>query len=238
MARKRQQVALYVRVSTDEQDLEHQEHDLRELLERRGWELAQVPTRAPVRPGDKPPVAPAVFREKVSGVARRRPELERLRECVARRSVDAVLVWSISRLGRTSLEVLRLAEEFFECDVGLLSFREPAVDTTTAMGRMVLQVGAAFAEFERAELIARTRSGIEGARRRGVQLGRPRHRASPGQVAYALSLEGATAGAVARNLGVSARTVRRRAAEARQAAAAAKKGGDAGATPSDENPAG
>lgn len=192
--------ALYVRVSTDDQDLDHQEHDLRRELERRGWVLGVRPSG----PGD----SDAVFRETVSGAAAKRPELETLRELARRRYFDTVLVWSISRLGRNALEVLRIAEELRELGIGLASYREPAVDTSGSMGRLVLQVWAAIAEFERAELVAQTRSGMAGAKRRGVHIGRPRSKATPQHVAYLVE-NGNPPGKVAKLLGVSRATVYR-----------------------------
>jgi DNA invertase Pin-like site-specific DNA recombinase len=189
--------ALYVRVSTDGQDLAHQEADLRRELERRGWELA------------------GVYAETVSGSSSKRPELDRLRADAAMSRFRAVLVWAIDRLGRNALEVLAIAEELHGRKVGLASFREPAIDTTSAIGTLVLQIGAAFAQFEKAQLSARTKSGMAGARARGAKIGRPRA-VEPAHVVYLHELNRKDAlgdsgrGAIARTaaqLGVSARTV-------------------------------
>lgn len=198
-------VALYVRVSTDEQDLDHQEEDLRDEARRRGWKIS------------------GLYRETVSGVSQRRPELARLRHDAALHRFGAVLVWSISRLGRNALEVLGIAEELLERGVGVVSYREPAVDTTSAMGRMVLQIGAAFAEFERAELSARTRSGLEGARRRGKRIGRPPRDVDGGQVLWLLE-QGNSVPGVAKLHGCSISTIKRAAARARAARQAQNRG--------------
>lgn len=202
-------VALYVRVSTEEQDLEHQEHDLRAEAERRRWEVV------------------AVFAEKASGanVHRRRghgSELGKLMHDAKLNRFDAVLVWSISRVGRNLLEVLGVAQELFDAGVGVASFREPAVDTTTPMGRLVLQIGGAFAEFERAELIARTKSGLAGARRRGKRLGRPPKELDPGQVAFIVRNNGVSF--AARSFGVSRDTIRKVLRKAPPAPAGEKSG--------------
>lgn len=182
--------ALYVRVSTADQDLEHQEADLRRELERRGWELAEL------------------YRETVSGVAVRRPELERLRQAAAMSRFRAVLVWSIDRIGRNALEVLQVAEELYGRGVALVSFREPAVDLTNPMGRLVLEIGAAFAGFERRRLSERTRSGMAGARARGKRIGRPR-KVNPDQVAHLWRLNNGGIALTAQQLGVGETTVRR-----------------------------
>jgi DNA invertase Pin-like site-specific DNA recombinase len=197
-------VALYVRVSTGEQDLEHQEADLRRFVERRGWTVG------------------AVYAEKASGASEQRPELARLRSDAARRRFRAVVVWAIDRLGRSALEVLVVGEELFKRGVGLVSYQEPAVDTATPQGLLVLQVAAAFAQFERAALSRRTRSGMAGAQARGVHCGRPRARVEPVQAEYVLEQQGGRKAAAARVLGVSVDTLNRRLREAaaRRAAAA------------------
>jgi DNA invertase Pin-like site-specific DNA recombinase len=188
--------ALYVRVSTEDQHLDHQEHDLRREAERRGWQVV------------------AVFAEKVSGKrAAKRPELEKLRHAAAMNRFQAVLVWSIDRLGRSLLEVLSVVEDLHEHEVGLASLRESAIDTTSSMGRLVLGIFGAVAEFERRRLSERTISGLAGARRRGKTLGRP-SKLDPGQVAYAVELHNKRHGmggvaAAARAFKVDRRTVTR-----------------------------
>src|SRR4051812_8918239 len=115
-------VALYLRVSTEDQNLDGQEHELRELAGGRGWNVV------------------AVYQEKISGAAGvKRPQLEQLKEDAGRK-FNAVLVWSISRLGRSSLEVLSLVQDLADRNVGIASLREPAIDTTTSHGRFILQI--------------------------------------------------------------------------------------------------
>ena len=79
------------------------------------------------------------------------------------------------------------------------------LDTAAIAGRMVLQVLACLAEFERAQLIERTNAGIEAAKRRGVSMGRP-HAMTPHQRAEARRMtrdEGKTLGEIAALFGVS-----------------------------------
>lgn len=190
---RRKKAALYVRVSTDSQDLDHQEQDLRDELGRRGWELA------------------GVYREVASGSSwARRAQLGRLRHDAAMNRFQAVLVWSISRLGRSTVEVLRIAQELHSRGVGLVSLKEPALDLTSSMGRFVLTVWAAISELELEQIRERTRSGLEGARRRGRRLGRP-PKVTPAQVRSLVAMYPRRGGIAraARMLGISPRHVSR-----------------------------
>lgn len=182
--------ALYVRVSTERQTHATQERELREEAKRRGWKVVQV------------------YAETVSGAAVKRPQLSRLRHDAALKRFRVVLIWSIDRLGRSVLEMLTIAEELKRHGVGLASFREPAVDTTGPTGRMVLQIWAAFAEFERAQIIARTRAGLATARLKGRVGGRKR-KVSAETIHQAVRENLGNKTAAARQLKISVRTVHR-----------------------------
>lgn len=184
-------VALYVRVSTAEQTHEHQRRELQAEAERRGWDVA------------------ATYADVATGTNTRRPELARLRHDAALSRFRTVVVWSIDRLGRSTLEVLGLAQELRGRGVGLVSLREPAIDTTGPMGELVLAVFAAVASFERARLVERTHAGIETARRKGKRLGRPSKVPSAERLAFLLDANGGNRALTARQLGVSTRTVER-----------------------------
>lgn len=183
-------VALYLRVSTEEQNLDGQEHELRELAGDRGLEVV------------------AVYRDKISGAAGvKRPQLEQLRQDAQLRRFGAVLVWSISRLGRSTLEVLGLVKELDDRGVGLASLREPAIDTTTANGRFVLQVWSAIAELEREQNRERTKMGVAAARRKGKRIGRPAKILDPHQVSYVVQQN--SVAFASRLFGVSEPTIRK-----------------------------
>ena len=112
-----------------------------------------------------------VFLEKVSGVSADRPELHRMIDFV--REGDTVVVESISRLARSTRDLLSIVESLAEKAVDLVSLKE-AIDTTTPTGRFMLSVFAALSELERETLLGRQREGIDAAKRRGVRFGRPR----------------------------------------------------------------
>lgn len=110
-----------------------------------------------------------VFQEKPSGGRRDRPELHRLLGQL--RKGDVLVVWKLDRLSRSLKDVLILMEKVDQAGAGFRSLTE-AIDTTSPGGRMMMQIVGTFAEFERAMLRERTRSGLDAARKQGRVGGR------------------------------------------------------------------
>jgi DNA invertase Pin-like site-specific DNA recombinase len=98
-----------------------------------------------------------------------RPELHRLLDQL--RKGDVLVVSRLDRLSRSLRDVLTIIERIEEASVGFRSLTE-AIDTTTAPGRMMMQMVGAFAEFERAMLRDRTKAGLDAARKQGCIGGR------------------------------------------------------------------
>ncbi len=183
-------VALYVRVSTEDQDLKQQRAALEREARRRRWKIVET------------------YEEKVSGAAKKRPELERLRHHAALKRFKAVLIWSTSRLGRDLVETLVIARELFlERGVALVSYTQPAIDMSTPHGNLVFNVFAAVAEAQRQEIVASTKRGLAAARARGVRLGRPPKKLDAGQVAWIVQHNSAAFAAKA--FGCSRATIQR-----------------------------
>src|SRR5215813_6000561 len=111
-----------------------------------------------------------IFQESASGGRWDRPELHRALEHL--REGDMLVVWKLDRLSRSLKDLLHIMERVREAGAGFRSLTE-AVDTTTAAGRMMMQMLGSFAEFERSMVRERTRAGLTAARDRGVKLGRP-----------------------------------------------------------------
>jgi DNA invertase Pin-like site-specific DNA recombinase len=105
-----------------------------------------------------------IYREKASGGRWDRPELRRLLDQL--RKGDVLVVWKLDRLSRSLRDVLTIMERLGEASAGFRSLTE-AIDTTTAAGRMMMQMVGAFAEFERAMLRERTKAGLDTAREEG-----------------------------------------------------------------------
>ena len=148
-------VAIYVRVSTADQHIENQAQELRRYIEARGWVLVREFADAGV-----------------SGAAQSRPALDELMREAKRRRFDAVLVWSLDRLGRNLKHLITLLDEFQALGVAFISLKE-GLDWTTPAGRLQAQLLAMISEFERARIAERVRVGMARARATGKHVGRP-----------------------------------------------------------------
>lgn len=136
----------YARVSTEQQCLDRQ----LDMLEKYGV--------------DK------IFNEKVTGTKRSRPELEKLLDRLT--EGDTVVIESLSRLGRSTKDLIWLMETFNSKGVNLVSLKE-SIDTTTSTGKLLFTLMSALAQFERDVIADRTREGLASARARGRKGGRP-----------------------------------------------------------------
>ena len=110
-----------------------------------------------------------LFEEAASGGRWDRPELHRLLDQL--REGDVVVVWKLDRLSRSLKDVLHIMERIAAAGAGFRSLTE-AIDTTTPAGRMMMQMVAAFAEFERAMIRERSSAGLAAARAEGRVGGR------------------------------------------------------------------
>lgn len=136
----------YARVSTQDQKLELQLDDLKSY----GCET--------------------VYKEKVSGKDKSRPQLEKMIDQL--RSGDVVVVWKLDRLGRSLRDFIDLVSTFREKGVEFVSMKD-GINTGTATGRFTFNIFASLAEFEREIIRERTMAGLEAARSRGRMGGRP-----------------------------------------------------------------
>lgn len=94
-----------------------------------------------------------------------------------------LVVWKLDRLSRSLSDLLRIFQKVDEGGAKFKSLTE-AIDTTTTMGRMVMQVVGSFAEFERSIIKERTRLGLQRARANG-RVGGGRYKLSATQQAEA-----------------------------------------------------
>ena len=135
----------YARVSTEQQNLDRQ----LDMLQKYGVDF--------------------IYNEKMTGTKRNRPELEKLLERLT--EGDTVVVESLSRLGRSTKDLIWLMETFNSKGVNLVSLKE-SIDTTTSTGKLLFTLMSALAQFERDVLADRTREGLAAARARGRKGGR------------------------------------------------------------------
>jgi DNA invertase Pin-like site-specific DNA recombinase len=82
-----------------------------------------------------------------------------------------IVIWKLDRLGRSLKHLVDLVAELNQKDIGLRSLNDP-IDTTTAQGRLVFNIFASLAEFEREIIRERTLAGLTAARARGRVGGR------------------------------------------------------------------
>lgn len=110
-----------------------------------------------------------VLEDQITGVARRRPGLDKV---LARLEAgDVLVVWRLDRLGRSLSHLIEVIGELGARKIGFRSLSE-SIDTTTAGGRLIFHIMGSLAEFERALIGERTRAGMAAARSRGVKVGR------------------------------------------------------------------
>ena len=151
---REKKAAIYVRVSTNEQDTGLQETELQQYVESRGWEYV-------------------VYRDKAqSGAKNDRPALNQMLGDMRRRKFDVVVVWKLDRLARSLKQLLTIGEECRSLGVDLVSLRQN-IDTTLPAGRLTFQILGAVAEFERELLRELVKAGMAQARRTGKHVGRP-----------------------------------------------------------------
>jgi DNA invertase Pin-like site-specific DNA recombinase len=118
-----------------------------------------------------------LFEEAASGGRWDRPELHRLLDQL--RDGDTLVVWKLDRLSRSLKDVLHIMERIAKAGAGFRSITEN-IDTTTPAGRMMMQMVASFAEFERAMIRERTSAGLAAARAEG-RIGGRRKKLDAGQ---------------------------------------------------------
>src|SRR5262252_9903531 len=150
--------AIYVRVSTDKQTVENQVVALRQIAERRGWQVVEQYSDAGI-----------------SGSKGRdgRPGLDQMLKDAQRRKFDVIMAWAIDRLGRSLIDLLGTIQTLDACGVDLY-LDQQSIDTTTPAGKLMFQVTGAFAEFERSMIRQRVKAGLKRAVEQGKQLGRPK----------------------------------------------------------------
>lgn len=154
---KRQRVALYMRVSTKSQTNLNQFKALRKMAIALDWDIV------------------GVFWDRKSGKKEtKRPSYNKMLKLIRSRTIDMVAVWSLSRAGRSTGELIDLLDNELRPNKVAFYSKTESIDTNTTSGRMLFKILAALAEFERELTVERVLSGLERARAEGKQLGKPR----------------------------------------------------------------
>jgi DNA invertase Pin-like site-specific DNA recombinase len=124
-----------------------------------------------------------------------------------RRKFDILLIWKTDRFGRSLRHLVNALAELESLGVAFVSLRDN-LDLSTPSGRLMFQIVAAMAEFERALIQERVRAGLRNARAKGKRLGRPRITVDASRIAI-LRGQGFSWAAVGRELGIGEGTARR-----------------------------
>lgn len=140
----------YARVSTDKQILDRQ---IDELIE------------AGVNPE-------YIYQESISGRKRERPELNNMIKAL--RKGDTVVVTELTRISRSTKDLLNLVDKIEKKGASIKSLKETWLDTSTAHGQLIFTIMAGLSQFEADLTKERVRSGIASARARGRMGGRPK----------------------------------------------------------------
>lgn len=142
-------VAIYARVSTDKQDLDHQVSQLIDYVNRRDdLELFLI------------------YQDIYTGSSDTRPQFSRMLDDLRRYRFHAVVITKLDRLARSLKHLITLMDEFQNKKVELICTTQQ-IDTTSAIGKLTWQIMGAFAEFERELISQRTREGIRGKKNVG-----------------------------------------------------------------------
>lgn len=201
-ARKNTPSAIYLRVCTSKQETENQRRELEALAKRADWPIVQV------------------YEDKgISGAKGRdkRPALDAMLKDAALRKFKMLLIWDLSRLGRSLRDLLNTVEELREYGVDLFIAKD-GTDTSTPSGRLFFNIVGSIAEFERERIKERIAAGLARARAKGTKSGQPigrPTRITPSKKRKIMELEGQglSPRKIAPKVGLSASTVRRVLAE-------------------------
>jgi DNA invertase Pin-like site-specific DNA recombinase len=164
--------------------------ELREYAGRRGWHVAEE-----------------YVDHGISGAKESRPAFNRLMADAKQRRFDVVAVWKIDRFGRSLRHLVNALAELESLGIAFVSLKD-SLDLTTASGRLLFQLVAAMAEFERSLIQERVRAGIRNARNKGRRLGRPPLEVDNGRITR-LKASGASLRVISRQLGISLGSVHR-----------------------------
>jgi DNA invertase Pin-like site-specific DNA recombinase len=148
-------VAVYVRVSTDKQELENQLQQLRPFCQKQGWEIYKE------------------YTDICSGKEESRPAFDQLFQDAHKRLFDVVLFWDISRFSRAGIIfTLQKLKELDNLGMTWHSYQDLYLSTAGDFKEVVISILAKIAQIEREKISARTKAGLERAEKAGRKLGR------------------------------------------------------------------
>ncbi|WP_437228387.1 recombinase family protein [Planctomicrobium sp. SH661] len=188
-------IAVYVRVSSRQQDTKSQEPDLKKWADAQDGEVR-------------------FYRDKATGKTMDRPAWNKLQSAIEAGEVSQVVCWRLDRLGRTASGLTRLFDDLQKRKVNLVSLKD-GLDLGTPAGRLMANVLASVAQFETEVRSERIAAGIEKAKADGKTWGGSKKgrllSVTPEQIQSVrrMAAEGTKKAAIARATGLSRPTVYR-----------------------------
>jgi DNA invertase Pin-like site-specific DNA recombinase len=140
--------AIYARVSTEEQNPDHQIDELKIMSSQQNYMIYKI------------------YVDKVSGTKSSRPALMELMKDAHDRKFEVVLTWKLDRLGRSLQHLIKLVNYFRDWGIDFICTTQN-IDTTTSSGKLVFHVMGAMAEYERELISERTKAGLKKAKNVG-----------------------------------------------------------------------
>ena len=183
--------ALYLRISTDKQEIENQLEPLKKFAKGRGLKVVQV------------------YRDMATGKNSNRPALNKMLKDAHRHAFDVIVVWALDRLSREGMSrTVQLIEMLERMGIAVISYSEPYLDTTNELARnILLAVVSTLAKAERERISERTKAGLARVKRSGKKLGRPPVASKKRAEAVKLLKKGYSIRKAAHKLGVSRSSV-------------------------------
>lgn len=157
-------VAIYARVSTEEQDLNSQIEMCKRYCEIHKYEVV------------------GIYQDKMTGTSQSRPEFNKLLEAMRSHQIACIMVSKIDRVGRSLSHLISLFNEFNRRGVHFIAVTQN-IDTSSSAGKLQLHILSAFAEYERNLISERTKEGLAGKKNVGKRGKDKKKRKNEGYIA-------------------------------------------------------
>lgn len=147
-------VAIYLRVSTQDQSCELQRSEALRFIQLKGYKLYKI------------------YEDTASGTNGKRPQFSDLMRDSHQKKFDVIICWKLDRFFRSMKDLVNVLNDLSERNIAFVSIKE-SIDMGTPAGRLLTHLLAAFAEFEADIIRERVIAGLNNARLKGKRLGRP-----------------------------------------------------------------
>jgi putative DNA-invertase from lambdoid prophage Rac len=181
-------LACYMRCSTSMQETTIQKNDLVQYALSKGLE-------------------PLIYEDVAySGTNTNRPSFQRMMRDAKARKFSAIVVWKLDRFGRSIKDLVVNLQELHDLKIDFISLKD-GLDFSTASGRLMFHLVAAFAEFESATIRSRVQAGVRAKIAKTGKWGRAKKR-DDDKILH-LRAQGLSIRKIAAQLGIGATSVRR-----------------------------